>query len=94
MDRIEIHQKVINHFGITLQLKKVVEEIDELMIELDKENKSIAAITSELADVCNMTEQLPIIVNKIQELYRIDTKELVEEQNFKMWRTEKIIKEK
>ena len=34
VDRLEIHKKVINHFGVVAQLKKTIEEIEELLQEI------------------------------------------------------------
>ena len=91
MNRIEIHHKVINHFGIRNQLEKAIEEIKELIVEIDKDYKSITAMTSEIADVKNMSEQLDIITIILQDLNNINEKEVEETQNEKMNRTLNLI---
>lgn len=83
--------KAIEHFGEEAQLKKTLEELKELRLEvrralngrLDRE-----ALVSEMSDVCNMIAQLGWI-------YAISQEEISYEANRKMQRTmERIQKEK
>lgn len=89
MGRAEIHKRVIEHYGEKAQLGKAMEELVELQCELlnytglgvrDNRDK----ILSELADVCNMIEQIAII-------FEFMGLEIVTEQNQKMIRTLKRI---
>jgi hypothetical protein len=61
---LEIYKQVINHFGVEHQVKKAIEELEELQVEL-RLSLTGAGIEdntkSEMADVYNMLEQLKII---------------------------------
>ena len=95
MNRKQIHKQVINFFGEKAQLDKALEELEELKDELKvfKQNgfniisilKSKESIISELADVKNMIEQIEMMLG-------IKSKELQEMQDLKMIRTLERIK--
>lgn len=74
---------IINHYGKTTQLRKAIEELDELAKEIirymDGEDNKTERL-SEFADVCNMLVQLQII-------WEIDSGELSEEMDKKVLRT-------
>ena len=88
MNRQDIHRRVIRHYGMPAQLEKVSEELRELDKEiwrwLDKEDNKFELL-GELADVCNMIEQLAII-------FDFKHIEIETEQNRKMLRTIKRLK--
>lgn len=80
---LNTYLKVINHYGKESQLKKAIEELKELSIEIEKAIKGeadIEAIMSEMADVINMLEQLKL-------MYQISADKLQVEINRKMKRT-------
>ena len=83
MTRHDIHKKIIEHYGIGLQLEKASEELRELDKEVwiyaDKENNRQAVLT-EIADVLNCIEQLKLMLD-------ISDAEIEQEQNRKMQRT-------
>lgn len=59
-------ETIIDHYGKTAQLTKVIEEMSELTKELAKEingEGNIAHLAEEIADVYVMLEQLIIIVD-------------------------------
>lgn len=54
--------KVAHHFGLTQQIAKTIEEVDELREAL--ENPALAAhLQEEIADVYNMLDQLCILMD-------------------------------
>lgn len=61
----EIYKKVIEYYGKENQIKKTIEELDELKWELDfsADHRSIDNIITEVSDVLNMIEQLKLIFN-------------------------------
>lgn len=91
MTRQQIHKQVIEHFGVVAQLKKTVEEIQELLDEICSSHVIREDVLSELADVRNMTEQLPDIIYKIAIDFGLNESEIEEKQDYKMLRTKKII---
>lgn len=80
--------QIINHYGLTNQLKKLSEEIFELQeaILLDLYDKeSYDHILEEYADV-------QVILSQIEEYFELDQNKLVEMQSFKISRTLERIK--
>ena len=82
MNRIDIHKRVIEHYGNIKQIDKAKEELIELRDELitffawgTKEE-----VKSEMADVLNCIEQLKIMLD-------ISDAEIEQEQDRKMQRT-------
>ena len=82
MTREDIHNQVIEKYGVDAQINKATEELGELVDELKAIYiaQSHKAVVSEMADVLNCIEQLKIILH-------ISDEELIQEQNFKMNRT-------
>jgi hypothetical protein len=57
---ISLYEKAISHFGETAQLKKWIEELDELKVEIQRfidDEGDIDHLTEELADTINMNIQ-------------------------------------
>lgn len=80
--------KIINHYGVSKQLKKLSEEIFELQeaILLDLYDKeSYDHILEEYADV-------QVVLSQIEEYFELDQNKLVEMQSFKISRTLERIK--
>lgn len=91
-NRQEIHKQVIEHYGWVSQLGKLSEELREFDKEIWKylnspNNKE--ELLGEFADVLNMCEQFKIIVTEMENIFTLDEIEIV--QDFKMFRTKKII---
>lgn len=89
MNRFDMHNQVIKHYGEIAQISKCQEELKELSDELS--NSHILSGTgtrekliSEMADVLNTLEQQCFIHN-------ISPNEIFEMQDFKMIRTLEII---
>lgn len=79
---LDTYHKVLNHYGEEHQIKKTIEELRELRLELYRHLRGFGnreAIISEMADVCNMLTQLMII-------FDIDDVELYSECDKKMER--------
>ena len=87
MNRHEIHKQVIEHFGVVDQLKKTVEEIEELLAEICSSSVDTTNIILELADVKNMSEQLPTLIDEIIKNFGFNRDEVESKQDFKMNRT-------
>ena len=80
--------KIINHYGVSKQLKKLSEEIFELQeaILLDlNDQQSYDNILEEYADV-------QVVLSQIEEYFELDQNKLVEMQSFKINRTLERIK--
>ena len=80
--------KIINHYGVSKQLKKLSEEIFELQeaILLDlNDQQSYDNILEEYADV-------QVVLSQIEEYFELDQNKLVEMQSFKISRTLERIK--
>lgn len=86
MNRIDIHKQVIDHYGYVNQIKKLIEEMEELSevlkgyIKIESEAGKIMII-EEFADVINCIEQFEIIAKQINLFTHID---IDKEQNRKM----------
>lgn len=81
MDEKQRLAKIIMHFGITEQTRQTIEELNELAVAISKVHRHgltadrISAVTSEIADVQIMLEQMKIIfgiseedINKMKQL--------------------------
>jgi NTP pyrophosphatase (non-canonical NTP hydrolase) len=80
---IKLYEKAIEHFGKTAQLKKWIEELDELKVEIQRfidGEGDIDHLISEIADVHNLTVQFAMI-------YDIDGEEINKNMELKMLRT-------
>ena len=80
--------QIINHYGLTKQLKKLSEEIYELQEAILLDEGSIECydhILEEYADV-------QVILSQIEEYFELDQNKLVEMQSFKISRTLERIK--
>ena len=68
IDKNELSQKVIKHFGIEHQLKKVVEECSELIsviMHYDDDRATLFEVAGEAADVENVVNHLRLIIKKL-----------------------------
>lgn len=87
MNRVDMHKQVIEHYGVIAQLKKTIEEIQELLDEVLAEEVDQEKVFLELSDVKNMSEQLPMIIQKIMQNYGFYSTVIDKMQNKKMLRT-------
>ena len=87
MTRIDIHKKVINHFGWIGQVTKLISEMEELKIELWEylnSESNVDKVIDEFADVINMIEQFELIAKQRELFTHLD---IDKKQNEKMNRT-------
>jgi len=85
---INLYEKAIEHFGKTAQLKKWIEELDELKVEVQKYidgEGDIDHLSGEIADVMNIMIQCGAIldvdseaVERIMELKMLRTSERID----------------
>jgi len=84
---IKLYEKAIIHFGKTAQLKKWIEELDELKVEIQRfidGEGDIDTLIQELADVFNMDTQGCVMLGISQE-------EIEKNMELKMLRTSRYI---
>lgn len=90
MDEKQRLAKIIMHFGITEQTRQAIEELNELAVAINKVHRHglaadrIAAVTSEIADVMIMLEQMKII-------FGISDEKISEMKELKIKRIERVI---
>ena len=87
MTRIDIHKKVINHFGWVNQVTKLISEMEELTKELWEymnSESNIDKVIDEFADALNMIEQFELIAKQRELFTHLDVDK---RQNEKMKRT-------
>lgn len=83
---MNLNQLLLNKFGILGQLKKLVEEIFELIVALGSGDKQ--AIITELADVSNLCQQFEDTIKfAIMNTHGIEPIEVEDELAYKRQRT-------
>lgn len=90
MDEKQRLAKIIMHFGIAEQTRQAIEELNELAVAINKVHRHgltadrIATVTSEIADVMIMLEQMKII-------FGISDEKISEMKELKLKRIERVI---